>query len=186
MAGGRVKPVPLSATALREVTEAVLAQTTLGVWVLDADDSTTFVNARMAEIVGSTLDELVGAAAYDFPELMAPDARTVVARTGPARGVSALREARFQRPDGTSSTCSSSRCRCTVRMAPTVAPSRRWATSQRASRSKPRSDCWRRSCSRRPMRSSPVRSTAPSRVGIPPPRRSSAGRPARSPVARSA
>ena len=38
-----------------------LLETSLeGVWVIDADGRTTFTNSRMAEILGSTVEELVG------------------------------------------------------------------------------------------------------------------------------
>jgi PAS domain S-box-containing protein len=37
-----------------------------GIWVLDKDDLTTFVNPRMAEMLGYTEDEMVGKPVYEF------------------------------------------------------------------------------------------------------------------------
>jgi PAS domain S-box-containing protein len=37
-----------------------------GIWVLDASDRTTYVNQRMAEMLASTPDELVGRSLFDF------------------------------------------------------------------------------------------------------------------------
>ena len=76
-----------------------MAQTSLGVWVLDADDRTTFVNERMAEMVGASVDEMLGAPVYDF---LAPDAAegTRVALKRRRNGVSELREIPFQHRDG--------------------------------------------------------------------------------------
>jgi len=37
-----------------------------GIWVLDKDDRTTFVNPRMAEMLGYTEDEFVGKPVYEF------------------------------------------------------------------------------------------------------------------------
>jgi PAS domain S-box-containing protein len=37
-----------------------------GLWVLDAEGATTFVNRRMAEMLGYTADEMVGRSVFDF------------------------------------------------------------------------------------------------------------------------
>ncbi len=37
-----------------------------GIWVLDKDDRTTFVNPRMAEMLGTTEEEMIGKSVYEF------------------------------------------------------------------------------------------------------------------------
>ena len=99
MAGAAGRPAASSAPALRDITEAIVAQTSLGVWVLDADDRTTFVNERMAEMVGASVDEMLGAPVFDFLD---PDAAegTRVALKRRRNGVSELREIPFRHRDG--------------------------------------------------------------------------------------
>src|SRR5260370_8059276 len=43
-----------------------------GIWVIDAQDLTTFVNPRMAEMLGWTVDEMVGRPLFHF---LLPDAQ---------------------------------------------------------------------------------------------------------------
>jgi PAS domain S-box-containing protein len=71
-----------------------------GIWALDADDCTTFVNARMAEMLGYRPDEMLGRPVYDF--LAAEHGRTIARARLAARreGVSDSRELRFLRSDG--------------------------------------------------------------------------------------
>src|ERR1700730_822614 len=70
-----------------------------GIWVIDARNVTTFVNPRMAEMLGWTVDEMVGRPLFDFLDT---DARaTFEANEGNRlKGVSAQREVRFKRKDG--------------------------------------------------------------------------------------
>jgi PAS domain S-box-containing protein len=70
-----------------------------GIWILDADVRTTFVNRRMAEMLGYAPEEILGRSVYDFrpPEdRVAREARWSERR----RGVAEQREARFMRRDG--------------------------------------------------------------------------------------
>src|SRR5215213_7883866 len=99
MAGGTGRPVVVGAPALRDVTEAIIAQTTLGIWVLDADDCTTFVNERMAEMVLASPDEMLGAPVYDYLDPVAGES-TRVALERRRTGVSELRELVIARSDG--------------------------------------------------------------------------------------
>jgi diguanylate cyclase (GGDEF)-like protein/PAS domain S-box-containing protein len=100
MAGGEGRPVANGAPALRDVTAAIIAQTSLGVWVLGADDRTTFVNERMADLVGSTPDEMVGEYVYALLDPAVADG-TRAALERRRTGISELREVRLQHRDGT-------------------------------------------------------------------------------------
>jgi PAS domain S-box-containing protein len=44
----------------------LIETTTEGIWVIDADDRTTFVNARMADLLGSSEAELIGRTPWEF------------------------------------------------------------------------------------------------------------------------
>jgi diguanylate cyclase (GGDEF)-like protein/PAS domain S-box-containing protein len=99
MAGAAGRPAADTAPALRDVTDAIVTQTTLGVWVLDASDRTSFANDRMAEIVGSSPDRMLGAAVYDFLDSEAAEATRVALRRRRA-GISELRELHLRRSDG--------------------------------------------------------------------------------------
>jgi two-component system, cell cycle sensor histidine kinase and response regulator CckA len=70
-----------------------------GVWMLDAAGRTTFVNARMAEMLGYTPEEMAGIRALDliFPEDREDAARRLAARR---EGVAETFERRFRRKDG--------------------------------------------------------------------------------------
>jgi diguanylate cyclase (GGDEF)-like protein/PAS domain S-box-containing protein len=70
-----------------------------GIWVIDAQNMTTFVNPRMAEMLGWTVEEMVGRSVLDFLDA---DARASFAANQLSRikGISAQREIRFTRKDG--------------------------------------------------------------------------------------
>ncbi len=71
-----------------------------GIWVIDARDLTTFVNPRMAEMLGWTVDEMVGRPLFDFLDA---DAQATFTSHQPDRatGSSRQREVRYTRKDGT-------------------------------------------------------------------------------------
>lgn len=70
-----------------------------GIWVLDPDALTVFVNARMAEMIGRSTEELLGRPMTDFmPEEDAIDQRQRLEQR--RRGTSERYERRFLRPDG--------------------------------------------------------------------------------------
>src|SRR5438046_808208 len=100
MAGAAGEPVADTAPSLRTLTEAILTQTSLGVWMLDANDRTEFVNERMAEIVGSTAEAMIGVPVYDFLDPVTAEATRVALRRRRA-GISELRDIHLQRADGT-------------------------------------------------------------------------------------
>jgi diguanylate cyclase (GGDEF)-like protein/PAS domain S-box-containing protein len=99
MAGTAGKPAAGRAPALRDVTDAIVTQASLGIWVLDADDRTTFVNERMAEIVASRADEMLGKPVYDFLDARAAE-QTRAALRRRRTGIGELREVRLERSDG--------------------------------------------------------------------------------------
>jgi PAS domain S-box-containing protein len=77
-----------------------LVQTTNeGIWILGPDDLTTFANARMATMLGCTVDEVVGRPITDF--LDEEDEEPALTRlAGRRRGVADQFEMRWRTPDG--------------------------------------------------------------------------------------
>ncbi|HXN00333.1 MAG TPA: PAS domain S-box protein [Candidatus Dormibacteraeota bacterium] len=71
-----------------------------GIWVIDAQNLTTFVNPRMAEMLGLTVDEMVGRSVLSFLDA---EARASFTAGQPDRlkGNAQHREVRFTRKDGT-------------------------------------------------------------------------------------
>jgi PAS domain S-box-containing protein len=37
-----------------------------GIWIIDVDGKTVFANARMAEILGATVDQMIGRDSFDY------------------------------------------------------------------------------------------------------------------------
>jgi diguanylate cyclase (GGDEF)-like protein/PAS domain S-box-containing protein len=72
----------------------------MGIWALDEHDRTTYVNGRMADIVGSTPEAMMGLPVYDFLDPREAD-RTRVALRRRRSGVAELREGEVVRTDGT-------------------------------------------------------------------------------------
>ncbi|HEX8201970.1 MAG TPA: PAS domain S-box protein, partial [Isosphaeraceae bacterium] len=70
-----------------------------GIWTLDADQRTTFVNARMAEMLGDSVAELIGRSAWDFAfEEDRPEGRRRWERL--QAGEAGRSEVRLRRRDG--------------------------------------------------------------------------------------
>ena len=71
-----------------------------GIWAADAVGSTTYVNARLCEMLGCSPEELIGRSLFDFmtPE-NAFEARTLYARR--KRGIPGVQEITLRRRDGT-------------------------------------------------------------------------------------
>jgi PAS domain S-box-containing protein len=77
----------------------IVETTSEGVWMIDADHHTTYVNRRMAEMLGYTVEEMLGRPVPDF----APRERRDQIESNLQRrraGVSELREVCYQRKDG--------------------------------------------------------------------------------------
>jgi diguanylate cyclase (GGDEF)-like protein/PAS domain S-box-containing protein len=71
-----------------------------GVWVIDADSRTVYMNARMAQLLGGTVDGLHGSAMWDFvPDSSKSNAHENIERR--KSGVSETHEFLFRRLDGT-------------------------------------------------------------------------------------
>src|SRR4051794_4214193 len=98
MAGGQQKALP-NGLRVRSVTEAIVTQTTLGMWVLDASDRTIWVNERMADLLGADAADMIGAPIYDYLDPVTGEA-TRVALERRRTGVSELREVEIRRSDG--------------------------------------------------------------------------------------
>jgi diguanylate cyclase (GGDEF)-like protein/PAS domain S-box-containing protein len=71
-----------------------------GIWVIDAQNMTTFVNPRMADMLGWTVEEMVGRPLFDYLDA---NAQAAFNERQPERlqGISQHREVRFTRKDGT-------------------------------------------------------------------------------------
>jgi PAS domain S-box-containing protein len=79
--------------------ELIVESTSEGVWVIDADSITTYVNQSMADMLGYTRDELIGRSMFD---LMDDEGRRIAARNVERRkaGISEAHEFVFRRKDG--------------------------------------------------------------------------------------
>jgi len=77
-----------------------LIETSLeGVWLLDADSKTSFVNAEMARMLGYTVEEMMGASMFDF---MGEPERAIARRNIERRkhGIKEVHDFKFLRKDG--------------------------------------------------------------------------------------
>jgi PAS domain S-box-containing protein len=57
---------PVSETLRRMVADLVLETTTEGIWLIDGDARTTFVNPRLARLLGYTAEEMLGEPIFTF------------------------------------------------------------------------------------------------------------------------
>jgi PAS domain S-box-containing protein len=71
-----------------------------GIWQIDAENSTIFANARMAEILGYTVEEMIGAPLLSF---MDAEGQAIAAANIARRheGIAEQHDFKFQRKDGT-------------------------------------------------------------------------------------
>jgi PAS domain S-box-containing protein len=73
----------------------------VGIWELDAEGRTTFANARMAEMLGCTVAEMIGSSMYEFVDpAVRLQAQQNLQRRG--EGIEEQHEFKFRRRDGTS------------------------------------------------------------------------------------
>lgn len=76
----------------------IVETTQEGIWVIDAENRTTYVNRRMAELLGSTADALIGGSLFDFiDEEWTPVALRNVERR--RQGIAERHEFKFRRHD---------------------------------------------------------------------------------------
>src|SRR5690242_1461116 len=99
MSRSGAKAPPQGTVIPPEVVAAIVAETSQGIWAVDATGTTTFVNARMAELVGATRAEMVGTPLYDFLDGTTGE-QTRVALERRKEGVSEYREVELRRRDG--------------------------------------------------------------------------------------
>jgi two-component system, cell cycle sensor histidine kinase and response regulator CckA len=76
----------------------IVETTSEGVWTIDARDQTTFVNARMAQMLGYEVEEMIGRPIADFVAGDAPDVPAKLANR--RRGVAEQHETQLRRKDG--------------------------------------------------------------------------------------
>jgi PAS domain S-box-containing protein len=78
----------------------IVEHTALGVWVIDADNLTTFANQAMAKMLGATREELLGRSLYDW---MDDEGRRIAASNVARRkqGIAESHEFVLRRKDGT-------------------------------------------------------------------------------------
>src|SRR4051794_14991493 len=99
MAGARQKALPRSGLTLTTVTEAIVAQTSLGIWVLDAGDRTVWANDRLTDMLGVDWDTLEGASVYDFIDQREAESTRAALRRR-RTGTTEMREATIHAADG--------------------------------------------------------------------------------------
>lgn len=76
----------------------IIETTSEGVWMIDSDHRTTYANRRMAQMLGYTVDEMLGKPVSEF---LAGDGRGAEELTGDQRPASGEpREVRYRRKDG--------------------------------------------------------------------------------------
>jgi PAS domain S-box-containing protein len=93
---GREQALRASEERYRNIVET----TSEGVWMIDADHRTTYVNRRMAQMLGYTIAEMLGRSVADFvPAARRPEAEASLERR--REGISEQREIRYLRKDGT-------------------------------------------------------------------------------------
>ena len=96
----RTEGGPLSENLRRMVADLVLDTTAEGIWLINADARTTFVNRRIAELLGYTEDEMLGRPIFDFLDRQRwPIAEHNLQQR--ALGVEERQEVQLVRKDGT-------------------------------------------------------------------------------------
>jgi PAS domain S-box-containing protein len=97
---GEAEPDSRSAALRRMVAELVLETTNEGIWLIDAQARTTFVNRAAAELLGYTEEEMIGLHVFEFmDEQRRPIAQENLMRR--QRGVEDRQELQLRRKDGT-------------------------------------------------------------------------------------
>jgi len=93
-------PAPVSETLRRMVADLVLETTAEGIWLIDRDARTTFVNPRLARLLGYTADEMIGEPIFTFidRERWPVAERNLKQRE---RGIEGRQEVQLVRKDGT-------------------------------------------------------------------------------------
>jgi PAS domain S-box-containing protein len=100
VAARAVDPHDRSSALRRMVAELVLETTNEGIWLIDAQARTTFVNRAAAELLGYTEEEMIGRHIFEF---MDEDRRPIAQGNlmKRQRGVEERQEVELRRKDGT-------------------------------------------------------------------------------------
>jgi diguanylate cyclase (GGDEF)-like protein/PAS domain S-box-containing protein len=91
---------PISTVLRKAVAELVLETTSEGVWLIDADSRTSFVNERTASLLGYSVEEMLGVDLFVF---MDEEGRQICRQNVERRrsGIQEQHEFKFMRKDGT-------------------------------------------------------------------------------------
>ena len=93
--------LPVSETLRRMVADLVLETTAEGIWLIDAQARTTFVNRRLAELLGYSEEEMLGEPIFSFIDRARwPAAKRNLQRR--ALGIEDRQEVQLLRKDGSS------------------------------------------------------------------------------------
>lgn len=77
----------------------IVETATEGIWVIDQDNKTTFVNQQMASMLGYTVEEMIGQSLFSFMDAQQREiANTLLARH--RQGVRETHDFKFSRKDG--------------------------------------------------------------------------------------
>jgi len=95
------KQLPASETLRRMVADLVLETTAEGIWLIDAQARTTFVNRRLADLLGYSKEEMLGKPIFSFIDRARwPAAERNLQRR--ALGIEERQEVQLLRKDGSS------------------------------------------------------------------------------------
>jgi len=93
------EPDSRSATLRRMVAQLVLDTTNAGIWLIDAQARTTFVNRHAAQLLGYTEEEMIGMHVFEcMDEALRPIAQENLMRR--QRGIEEQHEIKLRRKDG--------------------------------------------------------------------------------------
>jgi PAS domain S-box-containing protein/diguanylate cyclase (GGDEF)-like protein len=85
--------------ASEEAYQTIVETANEGIWIIDSHGDTTFVNARMAQMLGYTVDQFMGRSMFDFMDEAAKiDAQRNMDRR--SEGLDEVHDFRFQHRDG--------------------------------------------------------------------------------------
>ncbi|MDD5067845.1 MAG: PAS domain S-box protein, partial [bacterium] len=97
----KLKEAERSAREKEEQYRMIVESTHEGIWVIDTDNKTTYLNEKMAEILGYTVDEIMGKCLFDF--MLDDEVRSVADYVkNREAGIVEQHEFKFRRKNGSS------------------------------------------------------------------------------------